>query len=227
MHSLADNSQPIVCDCSHCKGLAQSCIVSTLGPELNESARGSRMAQRVCPWWLGYFLASPLRRLLEDPRTIVDPFVREGMTVLEPGPGMGFFTLELARRVGPKGRVIALDVQQKMLDSLKRRASKARLLDRIELRLVPPTSLGIEDLAGKVDFTLAYALVHEIPDPGEFFLQVSAASKPTAGVLLVEPAGHVNAVEFERELQLADSTGLRLIDRPRLKRRHAAVLQKR
>lgn len=185
------------------------------------------MAQRVCPWWLGYFLASPIRRFLEDPHDIVDPFVRDGMTVLEPGPGMGFFTLELARRVGPKGRVIAPDVQQKMLDGLKRRARRAGLLDRIETRLASSDSMRIEDLAGQVDFTLAYALVHEIPDPGEFFLQVSAALKTTAGVLLVEPAGHVNAAEFERELQLADSMGLRLIDRPSLKRRHAAVLQKR
>jgi len=60
------------------------------------------MAKRVCPWWLGYFLASPVRRWLmrEDPAQILAPYVREGMTVLEPGPGMGFFTLELAMRVG-------------------------------------------------------------------------------------------------------------------------------
>ncbi len=62
------------------------------------------MAKRVCPWWLGYLLASRLRRLWEDPRTILAPYVREDMTVLEPGPGMGFFTLELARLVGSSGR---------------------------------------------------------------------------------------------------------------------------
>ena len=55
------------------------------------------MAHRVCPWWLGYLLASPLRRLMANPRKLLAPYVHEGMTVLEPGPGMGFFTLELAR----------------------------------------------------------------------------------------------------------------------------------
>jgi len=60
----------------------------------------------VCPWWMGYLLACPLRRLWQDPANIVAPYVREGMTVLEPGPGMGFFTLELARRVGASGRVV-------------------------------------------------------------------------------------------------------------------------
>ena len=48
---------------------------------------------RVCPWWLGYLLASPLRRILIPPAKVLAGHVRAGMTVLEPGPGMGFFTL--------------------------------------------------------------------------------------------------------------------------------------
>jgi hypothetical protein len=48
------------------------------------------MAQhRVCPWWVGYILASPVRKLWQNPVRILKPFVRPGMTVLEPGPGMG------------------------------------------------------------------------------------------------------------------------------------------
>ena len=84
------------------------------------------MGHRVCPWWLGYFLASPLRRLLQDPVAITKPYVREGMTVLEPGPGMGFFTLEMARQVGASGRVVAVDVQPRMIAGLKRRLAKGR-----------------------------------------------------------------------------------------------------
>jgi predicted methyltransferase len=61
------------------------------------------MARRICPWWLGYVLANPIRRLWHNPREILLPFVKEGMLVLEPGPGMGFFTLDLARLVGPNG----------------------------------------------------------------------------------------------------------------------------
>ena len=80
------------------------------------------MGHRVCPWWLGYVLASPLRRLLQDPVAIVQPYISPGMTVLEPGPGMGFFTIELARLVGGTGRVIAVDIQPKMLDGLKARS---------------------------------------------------------------------------------------------------------
>ena len=99
------------------------------------------MSHRVCPWWVGYFLASPLRRLVHNPSTILRPFVSEGMTVFEPGPGMGYFTMELARLVGRSGRVVAIDVQPNMLAELRRRAGRAGLLDRIDARQGPGGSL--------------------------------------------------------------------------------------
>jgi len=184
------------------------------------------MSHRVCPWWIGYFLISPLRGLQYRPSDILAPFVREGQTVLEPGPGMGFFSLELARRVGASGRIIAIDIQQKMLDRLKRRAAKAGLLDRIDVRLASPDSLGLGDLAGRIDFTLAFAVVHEFPDAARFFREVAAASKPGALLLLAEPKGHVSDSDFRTELQLASSAGFEVVDRPTIKRSLTAVLKK-
>ena len=78
------------------------------------------------------------------------------MTVLEPGPGMGFFTLELARLVAPAGRVIAVDVQPQMIAGLRRRARRAGLLDGIDTRVVPPTSMGLDDCKGAADFVFAF-----------------------------------------------------------------------
>ena len=184
------------------------------------------MAHRVCPWWLGYLLASPIRRLLEDPHKILPPYVREGMKALEPGPGMGFFTLEIARLVGPSGRVVAADVQPKMLEGLKRRAAKAGLLDRIEARLASSNSLNVTDLAGQVDFALAFAVVHELPAPAPFFAEVAAALKPGASLLFVEPSGHVKAAHFEEELQAAALAGLNTAERPSIWRNRAAILRK-
>ena len=185
------------------------------------------MPQRVCPWWIGYLLACPLRRLMQDPRKLLTPHVREGMTVLEPGPGMGFFTIELARLVGPRGRVVTVDIQPKMVSNLKRRVAKAGLQDRVDARLVSPESMGIGDLAGKVDFTLAFALVHEMPSAQTFFNEVAAASKPGGTLLLAEPSGHVNDKAFDEELQAAARAGFEVVDRPTVSRSIAAVLRKK
>ena len=186
------------------------------------------MAKRVCPWWMGYLLISPIRRWLrgQDPATIIGPYIREGMTVLEPGPGMGYFTLELARRVGASGKVVAVDIQPKMISALKRRAAKAGLADRIETRLAAPESLGIDDLAGRVDVTLAFALVHEMPDAAKFFVEAAKASRPGGVLLLAEPAGHVKKDAFEKELKQAAEAGFIISERPAIPHSSAALLRK-
>ncbi len=183
------------------------------------------MSHRVCPWWLGYLLASPVRRLLQDPARILAPHVRDGMTVLEPGPGMGFFTLELARRVGPDGRVVAIDVQPRMLAGLRRRAARAGLSSRIEVRQARPDSLGLEDLAGRVDLVLAFAVVHELPAAERFFAEVRPTLAPGGTVLVAEPAGHVKARDFEETLAAAAHAGFRREPGPAIARSLTAVLR--
>jgi SAM-dependent methyltransferase len=149
------------------------------------------------------------------------------MTVLEPGPGMGFFTLEIARQVGAGGRVVAVDIQPRMIAGLKRRLAKAGLLERTDARLASSDSLGLQDLRGKIDFALAMAVVHEMPSSGRFFVEVAETMKPGATLLLAEPSGHVKQVAFEAELQDAAAAGLEVTDRPAIRRRQAALLKKR
>jgi ubiquinone/menaquinone biosynthesis C-methylase UbiE len=185
------------------------------------------MPHSVCPWWLGYFLASPVRRWLgQDPVAILSPYILQGMIVLEPGPGMGFFTVPLAQLVGSAGRVIAVDLQPEMIASLKRRAAKKNLLDRIDARVTSAETMGITDLDGKIDFILAFAMVHEFPDAAKFFTEVARASKPGALVLLAEPSGHVKDHDFEAELSAAAAAGFSLRERPQIPRSQAALLVK-
>ncbi len=178
----------------------------------------------VCPWWIGYLLASPVRKLVQDPAEILAPFVTSGMTVLEPGPGMGFFTQELARLVGPNGRVIAVDLQQRMLDELRRRVRKAGLEARLETRLGREDGMGVA--AGSCDFALLFALVHEVPDQARFLAEVAQAMRPGSRALFCEPAGHVSRDAFERSLDLAAKAGLAVEARPKVWRSHGAVLVK-
>ncbi len=182
------------------------------------------MGHRVCPWWVGYLLASPIRKLVQDPARILGAHVGEGMTVLEPGPGMGFFTLEAARRVGPAGRVVAVDLQPRMLAGLRRRAERAGLAARIETRQASESSLGVDDLAGRVDLVLAFAVVHEMPDAGRFFGEARRALAPGGKIVLAEPAGHVREADFEVTLAAAERAGLRHEPGPAVWRSRTAVL---
>lgn len=168
------------------------------------------MARRVCPLWVGYFLLNPLRKLFENPNKILGPLVRPGMTVLEPGCAMGFFTLPLAHMVGPHGQVVAVDLQPKMLSVLRRRAEKAGLLDRIDLRLVESGTLGLKDLVGKVDLVAALHVVHEVPAQTAFFSEVRETLKLEGKLLIVEPRGHVSRMQFEETVVAAEKAGFRV-----------------
>lgn len=167
------------------------------------------MDNKVCPPWVGYFLLNPLRRLLENPEKMLGKFIREGMVVLEPGCGMGFFTLPMARMVGGNGRVIAVEIQEKMLSVLQRRAIKSGLEDRIEIRQSGANSMGIEDLSGKVDFSAAIHVIHEVPDQSSFLSELWNVLKPEGKLLAIEPKGHVSQEEFDQTLTIAENIGFK------------------
>ena len=182
--------------------------------------------RHVCPWWLGFALASPIRKWLQDPDAILGPYVRTGMSVLEPGPGMGFFTIEMAKIVGPNGRVIAVDVQQPMLDGVTRRAKRAGVEDRVVTRLAQGNDLQLREFASSCDFALLFAVVHEVPNQSTLFAQVFSALRPAASVLVSEPKNHVSRAQFEASMHLAAHAGFALESEPTIARSLTAVLRK-
>jgi SAM-dependent methyltransferase len=137
---------------------------------------------------------------------------------------MGFFTLELARLVGPEGRVVAVDVQPRMLEALRRRAARAGLMSSIDTRLANGESIGIGDLAGIVDFVLAFAVVHELPDVAAFFDQAATAMKPSGRLLLSEPRMHVREGDFDVTVRAAERAGLRVDGRPNIRGSRSRLL---
>ena len=180
----------------------------------------------LCPWWVGYLLANPLRKLVQDPDEILAPYVSTGMTTLDFGCAMGFFSLPLARLVGPQGRVLCVDCQPFMLDRLLRRARRARLEGALETRLAENGDFGLTADAECFDFALAFAVVHEVADPAGLFRALHASLRPRALLLVGEPAGHVSQDAFATELARAQEAGLLLVDRPHFRRSHTALLQK-
>jgi ubiquinone/menaquinone biosynthesis C-methylase UbiE len=184
------------------------------------------MAERVCPWWVGYLLVSPIRRWLEKPEEVLGSHVSSGATALDVGCAMGYFSLPLAEAVGPGGRVVCVDLQERMIRSLRKRAARAGLSDRIETRVCSTDSLGIGDLEGKVDFALAYAVVHEVRDTDTFLAEIQHALAPGGRLLIAEPRGHVSEEALEATVASGRKAGLSVVERPDIKRSRAVLLEK-
>jgi ubiquinone/menaquinone biosynthesis C-methylase UbiE len=185
------------------------------------------MRHRVCPWWLGFLLMNPLRRFLCDPEKLLMPDVKEGMTVLDIGCGMGFFSLPIARLVGQAGKVLCVDLQEKMIKGLRKRAQKAGLSGNIEARVCRKNSLTLEDLDGQIEFVLAFAVVHEVPDKERLFSEIHRSMKQGGRLLIAEPAGHVSREEFAKTVSLAQLSGFEEIPGPMIKRSRVILFQKR
>jgi ubiquinone/menaquinone biosynthesis C-methylase UbiE len=172
-----------------------------------------------------YTFDNPVRRLFHDPVKLFGPYLGPGQKAADIGCGLGFFTLGLARLAGPAGRIYALDLQEKMLAGVRRRARRAGLENRIETRLVGPEGLEAGDLAGGLDLVLAFWMLHEVGDQGGFLDQVKRMLKPGGSLFVAEPRLHVTAKEFASSLALAGKAGFELHREPKVKFSRAAVLR--
>lgn len=175
----------------------------------------------VCPVALAGHLDSRIRRWLQNPKRVLEPYVREGVTALDFGCGPGFFTLELARLVGPSGRVIAVDLQPGMLERVRQKVHGTELGSRITLHQCSPDRLG---LSGPIDFVFAFYVIHELPDPAAFLAEVRPLFSPGGQLLIVEPPFHVSAAAFRATLHVANQAGFNLVSRPRIPFNKAALL---
>lgn len=180
------------------------------------------MGSHICPWWLAYTFDNPFRQLFHDPGKMLGPYVTTGMTALDVGCGMGFFSLGLAQLVGDEGSVIAADVQPEMLNIVKKRAEKAGYAERIRLHRSEPDKLGVETT---VDFILAFWMVHEVPDTNTFFPQIRSCLKPGGRIFIAEPRFHVSSKRFKEILASAQESGLTLRETPGVRFSRSAVLQ--
>ncbi len=175
----------------------------------------------VCPWWLAYTFDNPLRRLIHNPKDIFSGYIKEGMTVMDIGCGVGYFTIELAEIVGDSGQVIAVDLQQQMLDIMLKRATRKGLNKQITPHRSEPSTVGI---ATHVDFVLAFWMIHEVPDPDDFFRQILPIMKSSTKLIYAEPAFHVSEKKYKEIIAAADRNGLKKVQNLSIRFSRAALL---
>jgi ubiquinone/menaquinone biosynthesis C-methylase UbiE len=145
------------------------------------------------------------------------------MTVMDIGCGMGFCSIAMAKIVGDSGQVIAIDLQEKMLDVLRQRATVAGVANRIRLHKCERNCLGLD---AQADFALAFMMVHEVPDQRRLLAEICACLKPSGKLLVAEPRIHVPGKAFGRTVALAAEAGLKVVEEPKVLGCRAVVFLK-
>lgn len=170
--------------------------------------------KKVCPVEIAGGLDNSVRRLLQNPKKLLKPYIREGMTVLDLGCGPGFFSIEIAKLLNDSGgKVIAADLQEGMLDKVRKKIKGTVLEQRVMLHKCKEESI---DLKEKVDFVLAFYMIHEVPNQEKLFRELKSILKPGGQIFIIEPNFHVTKKAFNSMIDIVKGIGFEIIDRPKI-----------
>ena len=176
---------------------------------------------RVCPVEKARSLDSFFRKIIQNPNKILKPYITAGMTILDFGCGPGFFSIEAAKLTGVKGAVYSVDLQEKMLDIVKKKIENTELKNIIRLSKCGESEIGVD---AQVDFILMFYMFHELPKQEDTLKQKKTILKPNGKILIAEPKFHVSKKEFEKSKQLAVNSGFKIIAAPKIIFSRAAIL---
>lgn len=154
------------------------------------------------------WLDNGFRMAAHNPRRLFGRYVRPGAVALDVGCGPGNFTVGLARLTGKTGRVIAVDLQETMLEMARKKAADAGVTDQVEFHRCTDTALGIDE---QVDFILTFYMVHESPKPLHLVDELADLLKPGGFWFLAEPKFHVTKEAYREVLDRGEKRDLRVI----------------
>jgi ubiquinone/menaquinone biosynthesis C-methylase UbiE len=175
-----------------------------------------------CPAWLSFALESRLRHLAHNPVKLLGPWLKEGQTALDMGCGPGYFTLPMAHMVGDTGKVIAVDIQEAMLERVRRRAARDGLAARMSFLA---SLIDDPSILGTVDFALAFWMVHEVSDRTGLLQMLRRCMKPGGLLFIVEPKGHVSKKSYDALVYSARSSGFMRAGEPEVALSRAILLR--
>jgi ubiquinone/menaquinone biosynthesis C-methylase UbiE len=136
------------------------------------------------PEFLANLIDNPLRRRMQPPGDMpIRHGIEPGMKVLEVGPGNGRYTIETARRVGSAGKVIAIDIEPKMIERVLRRA-QAQAINNLEAKVANVYQLPFED--GTFDAIYMITVISEIPEPERAMREFNRVLSPSGTLAFSE-----------------------------------------
>jgi SAM-dependent methyltransferase len=169
-------------------GMAALAVSALSAVSASSAQQRHPVSGRVIAQVMGYegaaWLERPEREDEEQPsKAIAALDIKPGQVVADVGAGSGYYTVRLAKRVGPTGRVFATDIQQEMLDLLTKRLARERV-NNVELVLA--TDVDPRLPAGQLDLILMVDVYHELARPQDVLRRLRTALKPDGRLVLVE-----------------------------------------
>ena len=205
------------------------CVATSL-PLSQAAAQSTQNHAQLFPAQDLGLLESPDRDAWQKPDQIMDALaVADGGRVADIGAGAGWFTIQLARRVGPNGIVYAQDVQRQMLEAIRRRVAREGLTN-VQTRLGHGSVPNLP--GGELDAVLVVDVYTEVEDRVTFLRNLAAALKPGGRIGVVnykpgrggpgpDPADRIEITAVEADARLA---GLRVVSRATLPYQYLLVL---
>jgi len=162
-----------------------------------------------CPASVSYLVDNPVRRWYL--RHVVERVgVRSGERVLELGPGPGTFTVDAARRTGPRGGVVAVDIQPRMISALERRVQEAGL-HNVETCVAAANQLPLDDRS--VDRAFLVTVLPEIPDKRLALSELRRVLKPNGILSVTEEFLDPDYPLRRTTMRWASEAGFQLVER--------------
>lgn len=179
--------------------------------------------KHTCPWWLAYTWDNRIRKTFHNTAVILKPYIEEGITALDVGCGMGYFSIHLAKYIGDKGKVISVDIQNEMLEILMKRSKRVGLDTIIRPYLSKGDLSGIDD---RLDFGLSFWMLHEVNSPEKLVKQIFDLLKPGGKYLIAEPKIHTSKKYFESMIAMCKRIGFVLEANPKITFSRAVLFSK-
>lgn len=146
------------------------------------------------------------------------------MTVLDLGCGPGFFSIEIAKILAGSGKVIAADLQEGMLDKVRAKIAGTEMEQRIMLHKCQEHNIN---LTHKVDFILAFYMIHEVPDHDKLFRELTSLLNSGGQLFIAEPKLHVSKEAFDLMVKKIRVNGMDVISHPKIFFSRTVVLKKK
>lgn len=130
------------------------------------------------------WLERPEREEEENPKKLIELLkLQEGEVVADIGAGSGYYSFRMAKLVGPKGKIMAVDIQKEMLDIIRNRMKKEKI-DNVVPVMGAEADPKLED--GTIDTILMVDVYHEFAFPYEMSEKMIKALKPGGRLVFVE-----------------------------------------